>query len=72
MQKPVRITPPVVQVPVADQKLKVPALKTYRRAIQGKAPLTAAPADGISFYNEFLGDQNVRPNQSVPEKTATK
>jgi hypothetical protein len=43
------------QAVAENHELRSVVQTRYQKAIRDKAPVTAAPADGKSFVNEFLG-----------------
>ena len=59
---------PVKKQAVAEDQLRSAAQNRYQKAIRDKAPLTASPADGESFVNEFIGsavDDNTASDETL-------
>ena len=51
-----------------DHQLRSTAQSRYQKATRDKAPLTASPADGESFVNEFVGpavDYNAASDEAL-------
>jgi len=56
------------QAVAEDHQLRSTAQSRYQKATRDKAPLTASPADGESFVNEFVGsavDDNAASDKTV-------
>jgi len=59
---------PVKKQAVAEDHLRATAQNRYQKAIRDKVPLTASPADGQSFVNEFVGEEE---NNAASDETMT-
>jgi hypothetical protein len=55
------------QPPAADQKLKDSALELMRAAKKDQLPVTARPADGKSFANEFVSSEFMSQEKSATQ-----
>jgi len=63
------LVPEKKQAVAEDYQLRSTAQSRYQKATRDKAPLTASPADGKSFVNEFVG--SVNDDNAASDETLT-